>query len=223
MNSTLSLASARTSGARIATHRTRAGTRPTVLCIEHDKVTLARLAEDLIGRGYRVTVAHDGRDGLAAILASQPDLVVCDVSAPVMSGFELRERVNEYAPRFRATPFVFLTALTDWEVEPSGRQQDGDEYVTKPIDFDVLDAIITTRLARAPRQRARRTLAYLTLRELETLTWSARGKTSEDIGQILGLTRRTVDFHLDNARHKLGVATRIEAVATAVSMRLIEV
>jgi len=54
------------------------------------------------------------------------------------------------------------------------------------------------------------------------LTWVARGKTSADIGQILGLTKRTVDFHIDNARTKLGAATRTEAVLKAASGKLIE-
>jgi len=47
-------------------------------------------------------------------------------------------------------PFVFLTALTDRENELKGRQLGADDYVTKPIDFDVLDAILHARLARSP-------------------------------------------------------------------------
>ncbi|WP_162264899.1 helix-turn-helix domain-containing protein, partial [Salmonella enterica] len=48
-------------------------------------------------------------------------------------------------------------------------------------------------------------------------TWAARGKTSAEIGQILGITKRTVDFHIDNARDKLGVATRTQAIVTAIT------
>jgi DNA-binding CsgD family transcriptional regulator len=58
-------------------------------------------------------------------------------------------------------------------------------------------------------------------REKEALTWAARGKTSAEIAQILGLSKRTVDFHLDNARCKLGVATRTQAVMKAASGQLI--
>jgi hypothetical protein len=54
------------------------------------------------------------------------------------------------------------------------------------------------------------------------LTWVARGKTSAEIAQIIGLTKRTVDFHIDNARGKLGAATRTEAVIKATTGRLIE-
>ena len=65
-------------------------------------------------------------------------------------------------------------------------------------------------------------LIRLSDREVETLTWAARGKTSADIALILGLSKRTVDFHIDNARTKLGVATRIEAAVKAAIGRLIE-
>jgi DNA-binding CsgD family transcriptional regulator len=58
-------------------------------------------------------------------------------------------------------------------------------------------------------------------REVEVLTWVARGKTSAEIAIILGLSKRTVDFHLDNARIKLGAATRIEAAIKAVTGQLI--
>ena len=59
-------------------------------------------------------------------------------------------------------------------------------------------------------------------REIETLTWVARGKTSAEIAEILSLAKRTVDFHIDNARMKLGVATRTQAAIKAVTGKLIE-
>ena len=59
-------------------------------------------------------------------------------------------------------------------------------------------------------------------REIEALTWVARGKTSTEIAQIIDLSKRTVDFHIDNARTKLGVATRTEAAVKAVTGRLID-
>jgi DNA-binding NarL/FixJ family response regulator len=200
----------------------RADARKAVLCIEDDRETGGLLVEELTERGYRVSLAHDGREGFAAILADQPDLVLCDLSMPVMSGFEVLERLTASSPRFLDMPFVFLTALTDRDNELRGRQMGADDYVTKPIDFEVLGAIINARLAGVARTDLWRREVDLSQREIETLTWSARGKTSDEIAQIVGLTRRTVDFHLDNARAKLGVATRVEAVATAVAARLIE-
>ena len=75
-----------------------------------------------------------------------PDLVLSDISMPVMSGFELLERLTTRAAILKM-PFVFLTALTDRDNELKGRQLGADDYVTKPIDFDMLATIITARLA----------------------------------------------------------------------------
>src|ERR1700732_2689773 len=192
-----------------------------ILCNEDDREAAALIAEELVDRGYEVTVAHDGRDGLAAILRTMPDLVLSDISMPAMSGFELLERLIALAPRFAKMPFVFLTALTDREDELKGRQLGADDYVTKPIDFDVLGTIVAARLARVARAEIWPKLIDLNDREIETLTWAARGKTSAEIAQILGLAKRTVDFHIDNARVKLGVLTRVQAAIKAATARLI--
>jgi len=196
--------------------------RKTILCIEDDRETATLIAEELVDRGFAVSVAHDGREGLAAILRQTPDLVLCDISMPFMSGFDVLDHLTEIAPGFGYMPFVFLTALTDREHELKGRQLGADDYITKPIDFDVLVAIVNARLARAPRNESWPNPVDLNEREVETLTLAARGKTSAEIAQILDLAKRTVDFHIDNARIKLGAATRIEAAIKATTGRLIE-
>jgi DNA-binding NarL/FixJ family response regulator len=196
--------------------------RKTILCIEDDRETAALIVEELVEQGFAVDVAHNGQEGLAAILRQPPDLVLCDISLPFMSGFDVLERLTEIAPGFGYMPFVFLTALTDRENELKGRQLGADDFVRKPVDFDVLVAIVNMRLARALRNDTWPNPVDLSERELETLTWAARGKTSAEIARILDLTKRTVDFHIDNARLKLGVATRIQAAIKATSCRLIE-
>jgi DNA-binding NarL/FixJ family response regulator len=193
-----------------------------ILCIEDDRETAALIAEELVDRGYEVTLAHDGREGLAAILRTMPDLVLSDISMPLMSGFELLEHLVALAPRFSKMPFVFLTALTDRDSELKGRQLGADDYVTKPIDFELLATIIAARLAGVARTGLWPKSVDLNEREVEVLTWVARGKTSAEIAKILGLTKRTIDFHTDNARTKLGAATRTEAAIKAASGRLIE-
>src|SRR5438477_1756883 len=121
--------------------------RRKILAIEDDRETAALVAEELVERGYEVGLAADGREGFAAILKDPPDLVLSDISMPVMSGFEVLERLTALAPRFRNMPFVFLTALSDRDNELRGRHLGADDYVTKPIDFDVFATIITARLA----------------------------------------------------------------------------
>jgi DNA-binding response OmpR family regulator len=199
-----------------------AETRKRILCIEDDRETAALIAEELVDRGFEVSIARDGGEGLAAVLKNMPDLVLSDISMPVMSGFEVLERLTALEPRFAKMPFVFLSALTDRDNELKGRQLGADDYVTKPIDFDVLATIITARLAGVARSGIWPKLVQLIDREVETLTWVARGKTSAEIAQILGLSKRTVDFHIDNARIKLGATTRTQAAIKAATGRLIE-
>ena len=116
-----------------------------ILCIEDDAETAALIAEDLQDRGYAVSIAADGHSGLSAILKSGPDLVLCDINMPGMTGFEVMERLIALAPKFEAVPFIFLTARTDRDSELKGRRLGADDYVTKPVDFEILAAIIDAR------------------------------------------------------------------------------
>ena len=189
--------------------------RKKILCVDDDQKSAALIARELVNRGFEVSVAHDGQDGLLAILKDKPDLVLCDISVPGMSGFELLEFLNDITPRLGRIPFVFLTALTNRSSELKGRQLGADDYVTKPIDFDRLALIVQARLVGVARNRLWPKRVKLNDREIEVLSWVARGKTSAEIASKLLMSKRTVDFHIDNARGKLGVRSRTEAAVKA--------
>jgi DNA-binding response OmpR family regulator len=196
--------------------------RGKILCVEDDRDTASLICEELVDRGFEVRVAYNGRDALSAILKEPPNLVLSDIGMPGMSGFELLERLTSMEPRFETMPFVFLTALGDHDNELKGWHLGADDYLTKPVDYDVLAALISARLARVARTAIWPKHVDLRERELEALTWAARGKTFWEIGEILGLSKRTVEFHLDNARRKLGVATRTQALIKAATGHLIQ-
>jgi DNA-binding NarL/FixJ family response regulator len=194
-----------------------------ILCIEDDRETAELLIEALSERGYSVELAPDGDSGLAAMLAKPPDLAVCDVRMPGLSGFELREKLCAAGPGLANVPFVFLTALGDRDSELLGRRLGADDYLTKPIDFEMLDAVIQNRLRRRLDASRPQSVCQLTDREREVLTWVGRGKTSAEIAIILGLRERTVNFHCDQAMKRLDVTNRTQAVAIAVAHGLIAV
>jgi DNA-binding CsgD family transcriptional regulator len=73
-------------------------------------------------------------------------------------------------------------------------------------------------LTEAPVKRRK---GSLTTRELECLRWTALGKTDAEVGTILSISARTARFHIENAKRKLGVSTRIQAVAEALRLRAI--
>ncbi len=82
------------------------GERKKVLCIEDDRETAELIAEELTERGFEVLTAQNGHEGLVGILNRAPDLVLCDVGLPEMSGLELLQHLNELAPRLGRVPFV---------------------------------------------------------------------------------------------------------------------
>ena len=196
--------------------------RKKILCIEDDVETASLIAEEFEERGYEMALAHDGQTGFAAVLKLQPDIVLCDVGMPIMDGFEVLDRLTQLTPRFASMPFIFLTAFGDRDNQLKGRRLGADDYVVKPIDFEILETIISGRLAKVARNEAWSQQIDLSDREIECLTWAARGKTSTEIAQIVGISKRNVDFHIETACRKLDVATRVQAAVKAVTGGLIE-
>jgi len=191
-----------------------------ILCIEDDPGTAELIVEVLEGEGFRITVAADGLAGLTA-LGDRPDLILCDIDLPDVSGFEILERIRAGNLLPPGVPFIFLTAFSQRVHQIHGRRLGADDYVTKPIDFELLIAIIRNRLGSAAEKSVGRTDFKVTERELETLTWAARGKSSADVAVILGISERTVNFHLDNAMRKVGVATRVQAAVKCAMLGII--
>jgi DNA-binding NarL/FixJ family response regulator len=192
---------------------------PQLLCIEDDPDTCELLVEVLTSEGFAVATASTGEEGLAA-LESRPDLVLCDIDLPDVTGFEILEKIRTDSLMPLGVPFIFLTAFSQRIHQLQARQL-GCDYVTKPIDFELLIAIIRHRLA-AAEKGTEKSEFRLTEREIQVLTWVARGKSSADIATILEISERTVNFHLDNAMRTAGVATRVKAAVKCALLGLIE-
>lgn len=193
-----------------------------VFCIEDDRDSADLIREDLTDRGYVVKVAYDFSTALATLASFMPDVILCDVNVPGMSGFEFLESARGIVQGERKIPFIFLTGNADKASIMRGHSTGADEYMLKPVDFDVLDAVIRKYTVHDQPDDGAPLPFGLSRREAEVLQWSARGKTSAEIAIILDLGKRTVDFHIDNAREKLNVATRTEAVVRAALLNIIQ-
>lgn len=112
----------------------------TILCIEDEILLRKDIADELRISGYEVLEAENGKLGLNQILENHPDLVLCDISMPVMTGRQLLDELVQNHPDYIDIPFVFLTALADKQEILDGLRHGADDYLTKPIDFDVLMA-----------------------------------------------------------------------------------
>jgi DNA-binding NarL/FixJ family response regulator len=195
-----------------------------ILCVEDDSDTRELLVEELEEAGFAVTAVADGHAGLTALQTLRPDLILCDIDLPGLNGLELLRSVSEMGADWRAIPFVLLTAFGQRENQLLARRLGCDEYIVKPIDFELLIEVVNNRIARnsAPTPQRPPSNIRLTEREREALTWSARGKSSGDMAVLMGVTERTANFHIDNAIRKLGVATRIQAAVKASLLGLVD-
>jgi CheY-like chemotaxis protein/DNA-binding CsgD family transcriptional regulator len=118
-----------------------------ILCIEDDPRLRRLLAEELEEAGYDVEVADSAPAGLLALFAHVPALVVCDVRMPGISGFDLLERLRLLDARLFGVAFIFLTALADRDNHLRGRRLGADDYITKPVDYEILLEIVRVRLS----------------------------------------------------------------------------
>jgi DNA-binding response OmpR family regulator len=112
-----------------------------VLIIDDDPATVRLLVELLRGRGFRLRVALDGRDGHRIAVESQPDVILLDVCMPEMDGHHLCRLLKD-DPRTRDIPVIFLTGKDGPEDKLEGFGAGGSDYVTKPYQADELVARI---------------------------------------------------------------------------------
>lgn len=119
-----------------------------ILLVEDEADLRDNLELVLSHAGHRVLTAGNGREALAVIEETPPDLVVSDISMPEMTGLQLLTRIRQEMPQLADMPVILLTALGDREHVIEGRELGADDYLTKPVDFDLLSATIAARLSR---------------------------------------------------------------------------
>jgi DNA-binding NarL/FixJ family response regulator len=193
--------------------------RPKILCIEDDPSTVELLVEVLQDEGFDPIVALDGVEGVKR-LGENPDIILCDVDMPHMSGFGVLTELRRSAGRLRNVPFLFITAYGSRESHLQARRLGCDDFLSKPLDFELLVEIVRNRLAHGPRTAP--VDFVLTEREIEALTWVAKGKSSTDIAALMNVSERTVNFHINNVIRKIGVATRVQAAIRCALLGLID-
>lgn len=115
----------------------------TILVVEDERELCSILYDDLTSRGYTVELARNGQDGLDKLQQIEPDLVICDRAMPVMSGFQLLERIRGAYPQYNTLPFIFLTALSDPRDRHSVDHLNPTAYLEKPVDLEKLATTIT--------------------------------------------------------------------------------
>lgn len=210
----------------------------TILIVEDDRSIQALLHDFIEAAGYRVAVASDGLEALAAFAAQPFDLVLLDILLPKLDGYGVCAAIRQTSD----VPIIMLTALDSEQQQIKGLNLQVDDYITKPFSMPILIRKIAAVLRRSTGRRgAPRTIAYrdltldldgykayvgasrvdLTPREFEILrellTHRGRILTRQNLLQTLWKyeffgEERIIDTHIKNLRKKLGDADYIETV-----------
>ncbi len=105
-----------------------------ILLVEDNEMNSDMLARRLERRGYEVVIAVDGAAGLEAAQQKTPDLILMDMSLPVLDGWEATKRLKS-APETAGIPVIALTAHAMSADRDKALEAGCDDYDTKPIEF----------------------------------------------------------------------------------------
>lgn len=117
-----------------------------ILCVEDERFLREDIKEELEDAGYCVSVADNGRSAIEKIQCEKPDLILCDMMMPEMDGPTLLEHIRTNLTSLNDVPFIFLTARATRDDIIVGKRMGVDDYLTKPIDYDLLLATVEARL-----------------------------------------------------------------------------
>jgi signal transduction histidine kinase/ligand-binding sensor domain-containing protein/DNA-binding response OmpR family regulator len=117
---------------------------PMILLVE-DSEDFRFYLNDNLQHNYRVIQAANGKEGWQKALAHHPQLIVSDISMPEVNGIDMVNKLKA-DKRTSHIPVILLTALTDQQQQIKGLETGANDYITKPFDFEVLNAKIKSLL-----------------------------------------------------------------------------
>lgn len=177
-----------------------------------------------------VAEAADGRELLAAVREHAPDVVVTDIGMPLLNGIEATRRIRDFAPdvrivvltMYRETGYAaqclqagalgyVLKANATAELVPAVHAVlRGRRFISGVLDTDAILKVLSSRCA-----------AALTDRQREVLELLAEGRTAKEIGRVLSVSPKTVEYHKNQLRQRLQVNSTAELVRFALSSRIV--
>ena len=120
-----------------------------VLIVEDDELNRDSLRRLLRRRGFEIQLAVDGQEGVDVARAVLPDLILMDMSLPIIDGWEATRRLKA-EPATRKIPIIALTAHALTSDRDRALTAGCDDYDTKPIDLDRLLPKINALLSSSP-------------------------------------------------------------------------
>jgi DNA-binding NarL/FixJ family response regulator len=212
-------------------------TRPRVLLADDHTMVAQGLSSILEPEYELVGIAKDGRELVSEYERLRPDLVVTDITMPMLNGLEAARKIKQLDP---AAKIIFLTMHLDsdfaaaaFELGASGyllkhsaveelktalhQALMGRVYITPRIAAEVLSAMSDARTETSP------STGPLTPRQREVLQLVAEGESNKQIATTLGVSIKTVEHHKHNIKKKLRLKTTAELTRYAIRQGLISV
>ncbi|WP_289042679.1 response regulator [uncultured Aliiroseovarius sp.] len=174
---------------------------PLILVVEDEPALRRDIVEELQDAGYRTLAAADGHEAQRMIARDTPDLVLCDITMPKLDGYGLLTAMRADRPELATAPFVFLTAMSEPQEVIEGKLQGADDYLVKPVDYDLLLATVAARLRQVARIRGQHNTEIDRMREaLEELSDRGSQRALDLITQGIVLLDQHGDVvHLNRA------------------------
>ena len=119
----------------------------TILVVEDYEDTSLAMRLALEDRGYRIIEASDGVSAVELAERERPDIILMDLNLPIMDGLEATKRIRSN-PEMLETVVVAVTAHSDHDYRSRALAAGCNAFVTKPIDFEWLNELLTNLLPR---------------------------------------------------------------------------
>ncbi len=204
-----------------------------LLLIDDDPNLILLVKDYLEFRGYEVTTAENGREGLEILEKALPDMIICDVMMPEMDGYAFLSRLREDS-RTSWIPFLFLSAKGQSQDRVKGLNTGADVYMVKPFEPEELVAQVESSLKQASRLRGHQSNQLeksstiqvpsnveLTPTELKVVSLVAIGMANRDIANKLNVSQRTIESHVSNMLNKTNLKNRTELARWVIEKNLV--
>ena len=109
-----------------------------ILVLEDEDELREIIDEELTEVGHNAVGFARGQEALDYLAGENVDLILSDITMPQMTGYQFFRNLREQLPQHTHTPFIFMTALSDRDSEIKGLRLGVDDYITKPIDYDLM-------------------------------------------------------------------------------------
>jgi DNA-binding NarL/FixJ family response regulator len=207
--------------------------RAQILLADDHALTLKGMRTVLEPHYEIVGTATDGRALVDAALRLRPQLIVMDIGMPLLNGIDAAVQIKKHLP---AVKLLFVSMHDNPAYLVSARQAGASGYVLKSAaSEELLEAIdsvlkgeiyVSSKLSRESLERFENphrvaTSLDLSPRERETLQLIAEGRTEKEIAFRLEISIKTVGFHRENIKRKLGLRTTAELTRYAIEQGLI--